>query len=468
MKKYILALLTYSLFMMPNFIDAKKRSQDLSSVDVINKSLQANIEFIHVYFTALSGNLHQVIIPAAQLESALVNGLKFDGSSVPGCSNIFESDMHLALDFDSFFINPIIKSQPKTARIFASVWQDEITPYPADSRYLLQEAIASAHASGYEFYVGPEIEFFLLEKDKDNQLKPWDTGYYFGVELQQKHETIKYEMIQKLLEHGIIIEKLHHEVAAGQHEFSIQYDTPLNIADQIMIAKHVIKQVASNYGLIATFMPKPFLGMNGSGMHMHISVADYTSGHNLFFDEHGDAFLSDIAHNCIAGILNRVTAGDLLLNSTINSFKRLVPGYEAPVYVCWAKKNRSALIRIPQINAGQPYAARAEIRCADALCNPYLACTFLVESCLAGIMNHEQPAAATEVNLFKLTAQQVANLNIATLPTSLQAALVNFENSDEMLNIFNEMLIAQYSKIKNAEVKEFNKVVTDWELERYL
>lgn len=468
MKKYILIMITCSLFIIPNFIDAKKRSQHTTSIDIINQSLQANVEFVHVYFTALSGNFHQVIIPMAQLESALLNGLKFDGSSIPGCSNIFDSDMHLALDFNSFFVHPKIKNQPKTARIFASVYQDEVTPYPADPRYLLEQSIESANSLGYEFYIGPEIEFFLLEKDKNEELVPWDTGYYFGIESQQKHETIKYEMIQTLLEHGVIIEKLHHEVAAGQHEFSIQYDTALNIADQIMIAKHVIKQVAYNYGLIATFMPKPFLGMNGSGMHMHISVADSATGQNLFFDESGDAFLSSIAHHCIAGILNRIADGAIILNSSINSFKRLVPGYEAPVYLCWAKKNRSALIRIPQINSSQPYAARAEIRSADALCNPYLACTFLIQASLAGIFNNEQLCPAVEENLFKLTLTQIKDRNIATLPSSLSQALINFKNSSNMLEIFNETFMKEFAQLKSNEVLQFNKTITNWEIQRYL
>ncbi len=468
MKKFFSALLIGALFLAPHAIQAKKSLTQFTSVDIINQSLQSNVEFIHVYFVALSGNFHQLIIPAAQLESALTNGLKFDGSSVPGCSNIFDSDMHLALDFNSFFIHPKIRNQPKTARIFAYVYQDETTPYPADPRYLLQQAIEAAAGLNYEFYVGPEIEFFLLEKNNAGELIPWDSGYYFGVEVQQKHETIKFEMMQALLEHGVIIEKLHHEVAPGQHEFSIEYDTAMNIADQIMIAKHIVKQIANNYGLIATFMPKPFLGMNGSGMHIHISVNDKTNHTNLFFDENNDAFLSPLAHNCIAGILNRIQDGAIILNSTINSFKRLVPGYEAPVYVCWAKKNRSALIRIPQINEGQPYAARAEIRSADALCNPYLVFSFLLQSCLAGIVNDEQAAPATEENLFKLTVQQIKDRNIQTLPSSLQQALTNFEASSTILELFNQTFIQEFSKIKSAEALQFQKIVTNWELQRYL
>lgn len=468
MKKFFSMLFAFLLIATSNELITKSAHEQLTSVDVMNQSLQANIEFIHVYFVALSGNFHQLIIPLAQFESALNNGLKFDGSSIPGCSNIFDSDMHLSLDFNSFFVHPKIKNQPKTARIFAYVYQNETTPYPADSRYLLKQAMTKAAELNYTLYVGPEVEFFLLEKNSAGELIPWDTGYYFGVELQQKHETIKLEMMQALLDNGIIIEKLHHEVAPGQHEFSIEYDTAMNVADQVMLAKHVIKQVAGQHGLIATFMPKPFLGMNGSGMHIHFSIADSTTNVNLFFDEHDDAFLSSTAHQFIAGVLHRIQDGAVILNSTINSFKRLVPGYEAPVYVCWAKKNRSALIRIPQININQPYAARAEIRSADALCNPYLAFAFLLESGLAGINNHEELARATEENLFKLTLPEIKARNIATLPSSLQQALNNFEHSANILAIFNATFIHEFAKIKSAEALQFQKTVTNWEIQRYL
>ncbi|MBP6869933.1 glutamine synthetase [Candidatus Babeliales bacterium] len=468
MKKLTRFLFACILIMTSHLSMTKQARQRLTSVDVINQSLQAQIEFVHVYFTALSGNFHQVIIPAAQFESALINGLKFDGSSIPGCTNIFDSDMHLSLDFESFFVNPKTKNQPKTARIFAYVYQDEVTPFQADPRYLLQQAISKAAACGYEFYVGPEIEFFLLEKNSNGELIPWDTGYYFGVELQQKHETIKFEMIQALLDHGVEIEKLHHEVAPGQHEFSIRYGNAIDLADQIMIAKHIVKQVAGNYGLVATFMPKPFLGMNGSGMHIHFSITDAATGLNLFFDEQDDAFLSTFAHTFIAGVLNKVGDAAVLLNSTVNSFKRLVPGYEAPVYICWAKKNRSALIRIPLINVNQPYAARAEIRSADALCNPYLAFTFLLVSGLAGVENNESFAPAIEENLFKLSLSEIKTRNITTLPSSLSQAITNFENSLTMPTIFNETFIQEFITLKKSEALQFQKAVTNWELQRYL
>lgn len=468
MKKLLRFLSLCLLIITAKITPEKQIQQRLTTVDIINQSLENKIEFIHVYFTALSGNFHELLIPITQFESALMNGLKFDGSSIPGCTNIFASDMHLALDISSFFVNPKIKNQPKTARIFANVCQDEETPYLADPRYLLGQAIQQATERGYTFYVGPEIEFFLLEKNSNGELIPWDTGYYFGIELQQKHETIKLEIMQTLFENGVVIEKLHHEVAPGQHEFSIQYDTAIKIADQIMIAKHVVKQVANNYGLIATFMPKPFLGMNGSGMHIHFSIADTTNNLNLFFDEQNDAFLSPLAHNFIAGILDCVADGTAILNSTINSFKRLIPGYEAPVYICWAEKNRSALIRIPQININQPYAARAEIRSADALCNPYLACTFLLTAGLAGIDNNKTLTPAIEENLFKLTAEQIEDRNIITLPSSLSQAIDNFKKSTKIPNIFNEIFIKEFLKLKNYEALQFQKAITNWEINQYL
>lgn len=467
-KQFFSIFLLFSYILLPDFSLAQTPREQLTCVEVINQALQAHVEFVYVYFTALSGNFHQVIIPQAQLESALTDGLTFDGSSIPGCSNIFNSDMHLLLDFDSFFVHPKIKNQPQTARIFANVYQNETTPNQADPRYLLEQTMSHAHALGYELYVGPEIEFFLLEKNKDGELVPWDTGYYFGVETQQKHETIKFEIMQTLLDHGIIIEKLHHEVAAGQHEFSIHYDTPVRVADQIMLAKHLVKQVAYNHGLIATFMPKPFLGMNGSGMHIHISVADLAQGTNLFFDASQDAFLSPLAHNFIAGILQRMQDGAIILNSSVNSFKRLVPGYEAPVYICWAKKNRSALIRIPQINESQPSACRVEIRSADALCNPYLALTFLLQAGLHGISNQEANEPAREENLFKLSLKDIKDLNIATLPASLHQALVHFEHSPAMIELFNTTLVKEFAKLKSDEALQFQKAVTNWEFQRYL
>jgi glutamine synthetase len=376
--------------------------------------------------------------------------------------------MHLHLDRQTFFVHPKIKNQPKTARIFAYIYQEENNPYLADPRYLLQQAIEYAARYNYTFYVGPEIEFFLVEKNNNGEIIPWDSGYYFGAETQQKHEAIKFEIMQTLLDHGIGIEKLHHEVAPGQHEISIHYDTALTIADQIMLTKHLIKQVAYQHGIYATFMPKPFFGMNGSGMHIHFSLADATRNFNLFFDEDDTAHLSSLAHRFIAGILRRMQDGALIFNSTINSFKRLVPGYEAPVYISWAKENRSTLIRIPQINDDQPYAARAELRSADALCNPYLAFTFLLQAGLAGIMHDELITPAIEENLFKLSTDEIEQRNIQTLPTSLLQALYNFENSSFMIDIFNHTLINELVKIKQTEALQFQRIVTNWELQRYL
>lgn len=467
MKKFFSLILAFCITTSHVITPINQRTTP-TTVDIINNALQEHVEFVHVYFTALSGNFHDIIIPMNKLESALENGLKYDGSSIPGCSNIFESDMHLTLDFDSFFVSPKIKNQPKTARIFADVYQDEAVPYSADPRYMLKQAIELASSRDFIFFVGPEIEFFLVEKNSNGDFIPWDSGYYCGVEVLQKHETIKFEIMQVLLDHGINLDKLHHEVSPGQHEIVLQYNDPLIIADHIMLAKHVIKQVAGNYGIIATFMPKPFFGINGSGMHIHFSLAEKSTGWNLFFDENDPAFLSPIAHNFLAGVLNRVEDATLLLNSCVNSFKRLVLGYEAPVYICWAKKNRSALIRIPQINVNQPHAARAEIRSADALCNPYLAFTFLLSAGLAGIENNEQTKPAIEENLFKLSISEINARGIKALPSSLQQAINQFAQSESMRAIFSETFIRELLKLKSAEALQFQRIVTDWELERYL
>lgn len=467
MKKFFSLMI--ALFMMTsNVITPLNKLSLQTSVSIMDQAAQEKVEFVHVYFTALSGNFHDIIIPISKLESALDNGLKYDGSSIPGCSNIFASDMHLAIDLQSFFVNPKIKNQPKTARIFADVYQDEVTPYPADPRYMLKQAIKQAATQDYKFFVGPEIEFFLVEKNSNGELIPWDHGNYCGVEMQQKHESIKFEMMQVLLDNGINLEKLHHEVSPGQHEIVIQYNDPLTIADHIMLAKHLIKQVAGNYGIIATFMPKPFFGVNGSGMHLHFSLAEKSTGWNVFFDENDSAFLSPLAHNFLAGVLNRIQDATVIVNSCVNSFKRLVIGYEAPVYVCWAKKNRSALIRIPQINASQPYAARAEIRCADALCNPYLACTFLLKAGLEGIKNNEQVKPAVEENLFKLTLSQIQDRGITALPSSLQQAITMFEQSSNMHAMFDPIFMGEYAKLKQSQATQFARIVTDWELENYV
>jgi glutamine synthetase len=257
-------------------------------------------------------------------------------------------------------------------------------------------------------------------------------------------------------------------VAHGQYEVSLHYDNPLLIADAIMLTKHLIKQVAYNHGLLATFMPKPFATMNGTGMHIHISIADTNSHTNLFFDENNPAFLSTTALQCIAGILNRIHDGTILLNSTVNSFKRLVPGYEAPVYICWGAKNRSALIRIPLIDVSEPYAARIEIRSADALCNPYLAFNFLVQAGFAGILYQEPVINSIEENLFKLTMQEIKQRNIQTLPTSLHQALSCFASSLCMPTLFPQVFIQEFVKLKSEEVFQFHKAVTNWEKERYL
>ena len=408
----------------------------------------AQVEFVYVYFTALSGKLHQVMIPQKQFAAALKKGLKFDGSSVPGCVSIFESDMHLDLDPESFRFHPQIGNLPKTARVFANICQDEGIPHKADPRSLLQQALVEAEEAGCKFQMGVEMEFFFLSKDENGQIVPWDNGYYFGAESDIFKAALKIDLAKTLLDYGVVIEKLHHEVAAGQLEFSIKYSSPVKVADQIVLSKYVVEQVASKYGLMATFMPKPIFGVNGSGMHIHMSVADVKGGENLFFSKDGKSFLSQTANSCIAGVLKRAADGMLFLNSCPESFNRLVPGYEAPVYLCWAGKNRSALVRIPLFSEDEPYAARIEVRSPDASCNPYLGMAFLVKAGLAGILGEEVPPPANEENLFKLSFEEIQERGIEVLPGSFEEAVELFKNSSSLPELFDSVLLDEFIKLK--------------------
>jgi glutamine synthetase len=260
-------------------------------------------------------------------------------------------------------------------------------------------------------------------------------------------------IMHTLLEHGVVIEKFHHEVAPGQLEFSIRYDTPMKIADQVMLSKHLVNQIAEKYNLTATFKPKPLAGANGSGMHIHLKIMHKNTQENLFYDPEGDCFLSKTACHFIAGILNRIADGSIVLNSSENSYKRLVPGYEAPLYICWASKNRSALVRIPLVNEEQSHTTRIEVRSSDALCNPYLAFSFLMKAGVAGIVEKEHLVPPTEENLFKLSIGEIEKRGIKTLPTSLKEALSNFEQSPYIKELFNETLIREFVKIKSQEVE---------------
>ena len=431
---------------------------------------EEKIQFVNFVFSDLLGNLKEITIPAKYALAKLEEGLFFDGSSVPGCTEIFQSDMFLKPDLDTFSIIPWTNNEEKTALVLCEVYRDEMTPYEADPRHILKKVTAEARQMGFEFFVGPELEFFLFKSPDfcDNSTTPCDEKGYIDAEKDIYSQVNKFFMINMLKRHNINVEKLHHEVAPGQHEIVIKHGDALSIADQVTLAKHAVKSLAKNSGLQATFMPKPLYGKNGSGMHVHFSLFNTHEQKNTFYSENSSDYLSETAHYFIAGVLHRVREITALLNPTVNSYKRLVPGYEAPIYICWGTKNRSALIRIPQCNENKPAAARAEIRSPDPSCNPYLAFAALLKAGLEGIKNKEQLSPIVEENLYKMTQQQIVNQGIESLPSSLDEAIVLLENSSFIKEFFGTRFLSEYLKTKKAELRSFATAVTDWELHRYL
>ena len=420
---------------------------------IIQQIEDHKIQFVDFWFTDLLGQLREVIIPAHHVAHALTSGLSFDGSSIPGNSTVDKSDMLLQADTATFTIIPSVSEHTKSARIICDVYRSKNVPYEGDPRYRLKQAEKKAYDLGFEFLVGPELEFFLLNSDNT----PIDSDGYFSAELNLQKKENKKALMWILKAQGVNIEKLHHEVPQGQHEMSIRYAPAWHCADQVIIAKHTISTIAQNLGWNATFMPKPFLNENGSAMHIHFSLRNREDKTNAFYDKNDPTRLSPLAKHFIAGVLKHIQEISALLNPTENSYERLVPGYEAPVYVCWATKNRSALIRIPESDETDSCAVRAELRSPDATTNPYLAFTAILEAGLAGIENNEELPPAIEENLYTLTQAQIKERNIPFLPISLEQALNWFAESSFVHEKLGERIVSEFIKIKHTEYSHSDK-----------
>lgn len=451
--KIVFAFLSCSLSML-------KCSQQEDILQAINDQKIAAVDFI---FTDLLGNLKAVTLPARSVETALHSGLKFDGSSVPGCSNISESDMHLAPDLTTWRIIPEEISSYKKGLIVCDVYLSEQEIYTGDARQQLKTALKCLLNYGLTLCAGAELEFYLLDHDH----RPYDNHHYFDYSNNVDTIQLQNKFLDILQNASIYATKVHHEVSSGQYEIVLHHTNALKLADNIMIAKHLIQIIAQKHNLEATFMPKPIKTMNGSGMHIHYSLWHKKEQTNAFYNEQQELYLSELARQFIAGNLQHMPTITICFNSTINSYKRLVPGYEAPIYICWGSKNRSALIRIPQVNLEEKAALRAELRSPDALCNPYLALAALTLSGLAGIEEKNVLAQQVTKNLYKLAPQEQKALNIQSLPASLQEALTAFENSPFVQQQFDPMLIQQLVHLKNKELKDFATAITDWELAHY-
>ena len=445
----------------------KEAMKNYSREDIIRIVEEEDVEFIRLQFTDMFGMLKNVALTASQLERALDNQCIFDGSAIDGFVRIEESDMYLYPDYNTFEIFPWRPQQGKVARLICDVYRPNGEPFEGDPRYVLKKVLKEAERMGYTFHVGPECEFFLFDTDESGRpsTDTREMAGYFDVGPVDMAENVRRDIVLNLEEMGFAVEASHHELAPAQHEIDLEYMDGLTAADNIMTFKMAVKTIAKRHGLHATFMPKPKAGINGSGMHINMSLADQ-SGHNVFIDETDGLGLSRIAYQFMAGILAHMKEITMLTNPLVNSYKRLVPGYDAPVYVTWsAAANRSALIRIPCTRGSN---TRIELRCTDSAVNPYLALASCLAAGLDGIKQEMEPPKSVDVNLFAMTEEQMDALGIEQLPETLGEALEAFEHSSFVRKVLGDHVYTKYLAAKSAEWKKFRAEVTDWEVEEYL
>ena len=433
--------------------------------DIVRMVEEEDVEFIRLQFTDMFGILKNVAVTASQLDKALNNECMFDGSCIEGFVRIEESDMYLYPDLDTFVIFPWRPQQGKVARIICDVYTAEKKPFEGDPRYVLKRAVADAAQMGYSFDVGPECEFFLFNQDEDGQPTTVTTerAGYFDLGPVDLGENARRDMVLTLEDMGFEIEASHHEVAPAQHEIDFQYTDALCAADNIMTFKLAVKTIAKRHGLFASFMPKPKCGVNGSGMHINMSLTK--DGKNIFDDPAGELGLSREAYWFIGGIIRHVKGMSIITNPLVNSYKRLVPGYEAPIYIAWSVTNRSPLIRIPSTRGPR---TRVELRCPDSAANPYLALAVCLEAGLDGIRNQIEPPAAVAENVFEMRVSQKHRLGIESLPADLGAAIEAFGQDAYIQNVLGGHVSEKYAKAKRAEWNEYRAQVTNWEVEHYL
>ena len=438
-----------------------------SKEDIFRIVEEEEVEFIRLQFTDIFGMLKNVAITSSQLAKALNNDCMFDGSAIEGFVRNEESDMYLYPDLDTFEIFPWRPQNGKVARMICDVYRPNRTPFEGDPRYVLKKVLKEAEEMGFVFQVGPECEFFLFHTDEEGRptTTTHETAGYFDVGPIDLGENVRRDIVLNLEEMGFEVEACHHELAAGQHEIDLKYTEGLVTADNIMTFKVAVKTIAKRHGLHATFMPKPKAGENGSGMHVNMSLAD-KNGKNLFENAADEMGLSQLAYQFMAGILHHMKEITILTNPLVNSYKRLVPGYDAPIYIGWAiSSNRSPLIRIP---AARGESTRVELRCPDSAVNPYLALAACLASGLDGIRNQMTPPPCIRQNVSNLKEDELEALGIELLPTTLGEALEEFEHSEFVKNLLGKHIYSKYLKAKAQEWKQFHAEVTDWEVKEYL
>ena len=433
--------------------------------DIMRLVADENVEFIRMQFTDIFGQLKNVAITASQLEKALNNQIMIDGSSIEGFTRIHESDQYLYPDPDSFTILPWATGTGRTARLICDVYNPDGSPFVGDPRGVLKRALKRAADLGYTFNVGPECEFFLFETDEHGRptTKTGDEAGYFDLGPVDHGEFVRRDICMALESMGFEIEASHHEVAHGQHEIDFKYADALTAADNIMTFRMTVKTLAQQHGLHATFMPKPVFGINGSGMHTNMSL--FRDGRNVFYDPNDPKGLSKEAYSFIAGLLHHMRGMAAITNPLVNSYKRLVPGYEAPCYLAWSASNRSALIRIP---ASRGQGTRVELRSPDPACNPYLAFAVCLAAGLDGIEKGMTPPAEITENIYAMDDAARKAHGIESLPGSLEEALHAMEADQLILDALGEHVAANYLAGKWREWDEYRTRVSSWEREKYI
>lgn len=433
--------------------------------DVLRMVKEHDVKFIRLWFTDILGQVKSFAITDTELAGALTRGMGFDGSSITGYQDIEESDMIAMPDPDTFAILPWRPAEKAVGRMICDVLNPDRSPYVGDPRFVLKRALERAKKMGFDhFYLGPELEFFYFKNDEGTQVL--DKGGYFDLTSLDVASDLRRETVLALQKMGIVVEYSHHEVAPSQHEVDMRYADALKMADSVITYRVVVKEIASKFGVYATFMPKPIFGQNGSGMHVHQSL--FKGSKNAFFDKSAKDNLSDTARKYIAGLLKHSKEICSIFAQTTNSYKRLVPGYEAPVYLSWSRRNRSALVRVPLYYPGRENATRCEFRAADPACNPYLTFAVMLQAGLEGIEKGYKIPDPMETNLYHLSAAERKKKGIETLPDSLGHAVSFTEKSELVKKTLGDHIFPRFIELKKKEWDDYRIQVSQYELDKYL
>jgi len=443
-------------------VGAKKAEE--AKEHVLRMVKEQGVKFIRMWFSDILGFLKSFSITVGELEGALEDGMGFDGSSIQGFARIDESDMVALPDPRTYSILPWRPLEHATAKMFCDICWPGGQPFEGDPRYVLKRNLKRAADMGYTCYVGPELEYFYFQSADNTKLL--DQGGYFDLTPPDAASDLRRETVLTLEEMGIAVEYSHHEVAPSQHEIDLRYTDALTMADHVMTYRIVVKQIAQKHGVYATFMPKPILGVNGSGMHVHMSL--FRGERNAFFDKDDPYYLSKVGKCFLAGLLRHAAEITAVTSQWVNSYKRLIPGYEAPVYITWARRNRSDLIRIPEYQPGRERATRIELRSPDPACNPYLAFSVMLAAGLEGIEKEYPLPEPAEENVFELKPEEREKRGIGTLPGSLAEAIQLTEGSEVVRKALGDRVFHTFIQNKRIEWDNYRSQVTDYELKRYL